>query len=389
MPMFGRRLRETHVIVIWDPSDFIKVRQWTLAYIATRLGNTFQMTVVKAKTVSLTAAAALRMCRKMYVNRAAVQWHRNCRPFGNQIGVIAIVDHIPRYGWRKSVSAAQNLNVHMHDLKAFLRGKLHGQNYRLHSSVNVEEAALTLKPIGWGQLLQSRPTFHSFTHLFRTLDKHLPLKYVVQRWHLELGLGLQHFSHRKDVDVLVNDYYAFKGITGARSVNTDLMREQNNAGLIRNTILISGHEIAFDVRYIGDGYNDPMWQSHILKHRRRHREGASGLSFHVPSDEDYYFTLLYHCLVQKTTVTNFAAKWDNYMKPLGLRLSQTIDARDILQRTRAAWNVLDKYMTLHQYSYTHPRDPNVQLHLHGRPATVVSTNTIGKSCTLSDADYGT
>ena len=85
--------------------------------------------------------------------------------------------------------------------------------------------------------------------LFKRLNNDRQLRYVVQRSWLE-ALNVQ--PRRKDVDLLVNDYYYFKRITGARTVDTATMRENNNGYNIQNTILLMCATLVMGT-LIGDG----------------------------------------------------------------------------------------------------------------------------------------
>jgi hypothetical protein len=177
MPMCGRRPAEVHVIVSWDAKRRSGIEEHIEKYVRR---NNLNMEVVKSAEVSLTEKEFEIMCFAMYVKAVHVNYHKKCHPFGMSIGVIAIRDDKPRYGWQTPTGPGshQNLNLNMHHLKQSLQAKL-GDQRLLHSSVNVEEALLTLKPIGWEDCLLKRPVFHSFTALFQMLDENLPLKYVV------------------------------------------------------------------------------------------------------------------------------------------------------------------------------------------------------------------
>jgi hypothetical protein len=181
------------------------------------------------------------------------------------------------------------------------------------------------------------------------------------------------------VAILVNDYYAFKGLTGALSTNTNEMREQNNSGHIQSCISVAGHEVVFDVRYVGDGYIDPTWQSHMLKHRKRAylNTPQGGVSFHVPSDEDYYFTLLYHVLVQKSgIVAKIAEKHSKYIAPLAAAVAgvQLHSQSDLQAKAKPVWAELESFMDLHAYQFTKPTDPNVGFNTGNRRVVLPSAN---------------
>lgn len=53
-------------------------------------------------------------------------------------------------------------------------------------------------------------------------------------------------------------------------------------------------EIALDVRTVGDGYYDRLWQTNMLKHRC-----FNSLGFYTMNREDYFYSLIYHAIYQK------------------------------------------------------------------------------------------
>ena len=83
------------------------------------------------------------MCKSVYVSRRDVMWHKGCAPFGESIGLLLVRDHRPIYGWRSSVRASQNLNVHLKELKDSLREELHA----LTPAVAGPDAAQKWSPI--------------------------------------------------------------------------------------------------------------------------------------------------------------------------------------------------------------------------------------------------
>jgi len=149
-------------------------------------------------------------------------------------------------------------------------------------------------------------------------------------------------------------------------------------------IVVAGEPVKFDVRYVGDGYNDPKWQSRMLKFRRRFHyfvnddTGGREVSFHIPSDKDYYFSLLYHCLVQKEEVTNLAEKYSYYLKPLSTAAGEPLPAiRDIEAKTSGTWAALERFMARYTYNITCPKDPNVKAYTRNKLHRCVSaTNRV-------------
>lgn len=384
-PSFGRRPPELHIALIWNAS--LLSRAAVLAH--EWMSNSSSTLELMSTSVVLRSAAQLRkMCFDMYVDAAAVRWHGDCSPHGLSVGMLLVQDWLPRYGWGRSVSTRQNLNLHMHGLKGYLRGVLIPETLgaralfatsgvmQVHASVNREETLLTLRPLVIANLaLRGRPSFEHFGALFRTLDRFAPLAYVVQRHHLPVAIidtaglnaGIRLFAEAEDVDILVNDYYLFKTVTGALSTSTVHMREQNNGGHIQSTVRIGGHEVAFDIRFVGDGYVDREWQMGILKRRKRHmysRRDSSEGSFLVPGDEDYFFMYLYHSLVQKKNLgRHLTERARNYLAPLAaaIGVNPVPSTLEMSEKAPRLWRLLDDFRSDSGYKYSCPSDPGVLL----------------------------
>ena len=66
--------------------------------------------------------------------------------------------------------------------------------------------------------------------------------------------------------------------------------------------MIDGKLVSFDVQYTGDNYLDRRWQLDILKQRSK----LCGMF--VPSKEDHMYSLIYHVIIQKPTISETYAK---------------------------------------------------------------------------------
>ena len=120
---------------------------------------------------------------------------------------------------------------------------------------------------------------------------------------------------------------------------------------VMHKLQIGERTIPCDIRYRGDNYYDSAWQSELLSRRQLHADG-----FYVPSDEDYFYSLLYHGLIHKRL---FA---DDYINRL-LELSQAIGLADICQDTLRdrdrALGLLQRYLSDKAYEFTVPDDYSV------------------------------
>ena len=53
------------------------------------------------------------------------------------------------------------------------------------------------------------------------------------------------------------------------------MRE-NGGGHIQSAVLVAGHDVLFDIRYVGDGYVDERWAADVLERRERRTQPHPG-----------------------------------------------------------------------------------------------------------------
>ena len=176
--------------------------------------------------------------------------------------LIIVKDKNPCYLYEKATACKQVLNKNMKLIKEDMRLKIGGSiksYFTIHTSYNTEEALLVLKPLNLDHFIQ-RPTFNNFKELFDYLNSKPLLKYVIQRSFYELEEPINYFKGKHDIDILVNDYYYFKALTGARSVNKKNMRENDNGYNIQSTIRIASIEVKFDIRFVGDNYIDSNWR---------------------------------------------------------------------------------------------------------------------------------
>ena len=135
-----------------------------------------------------------------------------------------------------------------------------------------------------------RPEWESLTHMFHHLNA-INLSYVVSRNHKSHG-NIDFMGH--DIDFMVTDYNATVAALGA--LPSSLRATELGGGGVRHTVLIGGKAVDVDVRYVGDRYVDPNWMRDIL----RNRVLMNGIFF--MEAEDYFYSLLYHVLIQKPQV---------------------------------------------------------------------------------------
>jgi len=323
---------EYHTFVLWDPSLWLSQEKFLYDSPLVEVEDTFVVTENHTQ-----------WCLSIYGNAQNARGHGNCHVDGKNPKVVVVKDPNPLYGEWKTPGARQVLNKNIYGLKTQMRNDANIGYKSVHSSNNVEETLLVLKPLNRHKKYGPSPrTFDTIQDVFQVMNQCKCLSYVVMRSHEEIAATIS-----KDVDILVNDYFMWKVITGAQSNDPKQMREVDNGPHIQN--IIDGRWI-FDVRYVGDGYYDTTWQLDMLQRRVMTSDGIW-----IQEPLSYTMSLLYHYNVHKKpkTVQVPPPRWEVIHHQLPL----VKDVRSLRSRT-----ALQTYMTSHGYAQSKPHDTKVAFH---------------------------
>ena len=265
-------------------------------------------------------------------------------------------DTNPCYLFEQASACKQVLNKNMKLLKEDMRLKIGGSKescFTIHTSYNTEEALLVLEPLKLSHMVK-RPVFKNFKELFDMLNNKPLLKYVVQRSFHEIEEPMNYWLSGKDVDIIVNDYYYFKALTGARSCgNKKIMRENDNKYNIQSKININGVEVAFDIRFVGDNYVDENWENDMLDRKIIHTL-KNNVQIYIPNVQDEMYSLIYNIIIQKPnpTKSKHIPRVRNLIKLSG---EDEINFNNI----REVKNRLNEFLQKNNYKYKKPFDKNV------------------------------
>ena len=217
---------------------------------------------------------------------------------------IIIRDMQANYDARETSKGYKVVNTNLFDAKQLYRGWT-GGGHKIHATDNINETKLQLALLfskSYDDYLKKPVTdiiekncdsnlvgfngWSSFEELFHILN--LTSNYVILR-NFE-NLEEQLTSKHPDVDLLVENKSQIVSILNAKPTNNKSYRVQYN-------VVIKNKNINFDLRYIGDDYFSYKWEREILLTKVKHKY------FYIPSNENHFFTLLYHALIHKNEIS--------------------------------------------------------------------------------------
>ncbi len=267
---------------------------------------------------------------------------------------IVVEDQKPVYLPRKTSKGKKVVNTKTFDAK-YLYRKWTGGGHKIHATDNAveskiqtalifgkdindffkEKADLTEKR--WNKDLAGAYGWKDFKELFHIMN--ITLEYVVLR-NFE-NLEQEILSAHPDVDLLVKDRNLAKHILNAKPT-------QKKSYRVQYSVTVSNKNVNFDIRYVGDNYYPADWEWNILKNRKKYRY------FFVPSQEDLFFSLLYHALIHKREISeDYFEKFLTLSKNIGLHLKW----KDLVEEKLL--EILIDFMNEKKYEFVEPTDLSV------------------------------
>lgn len=335
---------ELHNFILWDTSEEELVEK--------KIGQKFkiiQKISYDLSTIKQIGPSRLEFLYKIYHGRVSKHGDKAKKPFT----LFVVIDNEPKYEQRSNVFTGKKsiVNVNMFDVLQILRK---GRNSYLHGSDSIQESYDNLEtltfynkqvPLLYWHLW--RPRFESIKEFFDCLNNNKDLKYIVMRNFDDLLGGIIPKAN-SDIDLLVNDFYLFKRITGAIGYKHKQKASYINGGTAKEYggykvgahILIGGERVNVDIRYKGDNYYCINWQEELLE-TARVKNGVK-----IPSKENYFFSLLYHALVHKYAVN------DEYRSILSeLAKSHATNSSGQMLANEDLWTLLNEFMNEKKYTY--------------------------------------
>lgn len=186
----------------------------------------------------------------------------------------------------------------------------------------------------------SNGRFDNIQEIFEILNAN-SVKYLVLRNYENLLQPELFVGEHADIDMLCDNSQQVVNLLGAQS------NRRNQSPLVGDGVhyylIVNGQKVSFDLRQVGDGYYCEKWEVDLL--RRRKKQAC----FYVMEDEDYFYTLAYHAILQKRQFS------DEYRCRLQAMASDCGIAMDG-NNERGFLHVLEQYMNQHGYQFTYSQD---------------------------------
>lgn len=116
-------------------------------------------------------------------------------------------------------------------------------------------------------------------------------------------------------------------------------------------IFINGERAYLDLRHIGDDYYCEKWERDLLKNKVSHE------CFYVMNKEDYFYTLIFHAILQKKM---FSEEYRNRLTDMANALG--IDAGNCQEKDFL--RILMDYMKENGYVFRYSKDPMIPQRYH-------------------------
>ena len=281
-------------------------------------------------------------------------------------------DYSPNYDLRKTSSGLREVNTNIFDLKKSLRTIFNGESL-IHATDNPFESNKDLTVLFGKNTIEHNliykvghdieeetynnntlgfDGFKSLKELFYLLNN--TIEYCVIR-NYECFPDSYNVEGHGDIDLLVEDLNYVIYLTDATPVYPELEYR------VHYNILINNELIPFDFRYLGDRYYDLTWQQTILKTRIIHEKMT-----YVPNQENYFWSLLYHALIQKKEYKkDYIERLTKISKKIGLSFNLSDEDICILK--------LKEFMISNNYIFELPIDLTV--YFKANPVFEINTLT--------------
>ena len=182
--------------------------------------------------------------------------------------------------------------------------------------------------------------FENIEEFFLVLNQ-ANINYLVLRNFENLLEPKLYVDGHSDIDLLCESARTIVELVDARPIVPDRSKLQDDG--IHYLIQVAGQPVQLDLRQVGDGYYCTKWQKNLLERK------VMNNGFYVMTDEDYFFTLAYHAILQKRSLS----------REYFIRLCDKADELDLNvdeYSESGLLRLLENHMREHGYRFTYSHD---------------------------------
>lgn len=182
--------------------------------------------------------------------------------------------------------------------------------------------------------------FDSIVDVFDILHKNNVL-YLVLRNYENLLEPKFYVEGHGDLDLLCADSHEIVRLLDAQTDRKDQCSFKGDG--THYYIYVGNERVSLDLRYVGDDYYCLEWERDLLHSRVMHN------GFYVMDRENYFYTLIYHSVLQKARLSaEYLSRLSIMAQSIGLEISELSE--------NGFLKVLESYMQKKGYVYTYPVD---------------------------------
>ena len=276
--------------------------------------------------------------------------------------LITFYDNKPKYGFVETSRGSEKVNLNVFALKSKCR-EITGGGHKIHTTNSPKETnhdLILLLGVNYQDyeklIIENKNNHNNSINVIKNTPKETigsngwdnleqlfyvlnnTIDYVVLRNFENLP---NQIKDHEDIDFLVRDLNQIIYVTNASKIF-----DQKNR--VHFKLKVADKDILVDFRFVGDGYYDLNWQNDLLDNKILLRN-----SYYVPSNEDYFYSLIYHVLIHKYfIVADYPLKLKNIYKKLSIYDEKKCNFDDYLI-------LLERFLNKKNYIYTKPQDPSV------------------------------